>query len=50
MLKVSAMGFSKLQSRFTTVSSILRRFSIPKRQVGNYVYVPKVLIDKILQK
>lgn len=34
----------------STVSSILRRFSIPKRQVGNYVYVPRVLIDKILQK
>ncbi len=34
----------------STVTSIIRRFSIPKMQVGNFVYVPKVLIDKILQK
>lgn len=31
----------------SSVDKIIRRNSIPKRQVGKYVYVPKELIDKI---
>ncbi len=31
----------------STVDNVIRRNSIPKRQVGNYVYVPKEQIDKI---
>ena len=31
----------------STVGKVVRRNSIPKRQVGKYVYVPKELIDKI---
>jgi excisionase family DNA binding protein len=31
----------------STVSNTIRRYSIPKRQVGNFVYVPKEQIDKI---
>jgi excisionase family DNA binding protein len=34
----------------STVSNIIRRNSIPKREVGKFVYVPKELIDKILAK
>ncbi|GHV68822.1 hypothetical protein FACS1894199_16630 [Bacteroidia bacterium] len=34
----------------STISSIIRRNSIPKRQVGKFVYVPKEQIDKILAK
>jgi len=30
------------------LESIIRGFNIPKQQVGNYVYVPKVEIDKIM--
>jgi excisionase family DNA binding protein len=30
-----------------TVSNVIRRNSIPKKQVGKFVYVPKVEIDKI---
>lgn len=30
-----------------TVSAHIRRFSIPTRQIGNYVYAPKSEIDKI---
>jgi excisionase family DNA binding protein len=33
-----------------TVESTIRRFSIPKRQVGSFVYVPKEMIDKIFNK
>lgn len=40
----------KFNANPSTVTSIIRRFSIPKMQVGNFVYVPKVLIDQILQK
>jgi excisionase family DNA binding protein len=32
----------------STVSNIIRRNSIPKREVGKFVYVPKAMIDKIL--
>jgi excisionase family DNA binding protein len=32
----------------STVDKIIRRNSIPKRQVGKFVYVPRVIIDKIL--
>jgi len=31
----------------STVSNTIRRNSIPKRQVGKFVYVPKEMIDKI---
>jgi excisionase family DNA binding protein len=34
----------------STVSNIIRKNSIPKRQVGKFVYVPKTMIDKILAK
>jgi excisionase family DNA binding protein len=34
----------------TTVRTLIRRNSIPKRQFGNFVYVPKIMIDKILTK
>ena len=30
----------------STVDNVIRRNSLPKRQIGNYVYVPKELIDK----
>ena len=32
----------------STVSNIIRRNSIPKREIGKFVYVPKDMIDKIL--
>jgi len=32
----------------STVDKIIRRNSIPKRQVGRFVYVPKIVIDKLL--
>jgi excisionase family DNA binding protein len=32
----------------STVSNVIRRNSIPKKQVGKFVYVPKDEIDKIL--
>ncbi|MDV2444483.1 DNA-binding protein [Elizabethkingia anophelis] len=38
---------SKFGANPSTVSSIIRKFSIPKRQVGNFVYVPKEQIDKV---
>jgi excisionase family DNA binding protein len=31
----------------STVNKTIRRNSIPKRQVGKFVYVPKVMIDRI---
>jgi len=31
----------------STVRSTIRRNSIPQKTVGNYVYVPKIEIDKI---
>jgi excisionase family DNA binding protein len=34
----------------STVSNIIRRNSIPKREVGKFVYVPKEMIDKILAR
>lgn len=34
----------------STVSNVIRRNSIPKRQEGKYVYVPKVLIDNVFSK
>ncbi|GHT84829.1 hypothetical protein FACS189420_2790 [Bacteroidia bacterium] len=34
----------------STVSNIIRRNSIPKREIGKFVYVPKDMIDKILAK
>ncbi len=34
----------------STVSNTIRRNSIPKRQVGKFVYVPKEQIDKIFSK
>lgn len=32
------------------LESIIRAFNIPKRKVGNYVYIPRVEIDKVLNK
>jgi len=37
----------KYKVSLSTVDKIIRRNSIPKRQVGKYVYVPKEQIDKI---
>ncbi|MBF0577203.1 helix-turn-helix domain-containing protein [Dysgonomonas sp. GY617] len=37
----------KFEVSLSTVSNTIRRNSIPKRQVGKFVYVPKELIDKI---
>jgi len=34
----------------STVSNIIRRNSIPKREVGKFVYVPKEMIDKLLAR
>jgi excisionase family DNA binding protein len=34
----------------STVANIIRKNSIPKRQVGKFVYVPKILIDKLLAR
>jgi len=34
----------------STVNNIICRNSIPKRQVGRFVYVPKIMIDKLLAK
>jgi len=34
----------------STVSKVIRRNSIPKRQVGKYVYVPKELIDNVFNQ
>ena len=34
----------------STVSNVIRRNSIPKRQKGKYVYVPKELIDNVFSK
>ena len=34
----------------STVGSIIRKNSIPKRQVGKFVYVPKIMIDKLLAR
>ncbi len=34
----------------STVNNTIRRNSIPKRQVGRFVYVPKELIDEIFAK
>ncbi|KAA6307373.1 hypothetical protein EZS27_040959, partial [termite gut metagenome] len=31
----------------STVSKTIRRYSIPKRQIGKFVYVPKEQIDKV---
>lgn len=33
----------------STVDKTIRKNSIPKRQVGKFVYVPKVMIDKIFR-
>ena len=32
------------------LESIIRAFNIPKRKVGNYVYIPRVEVDKVLNK
>lgn len=37
----------KYSVSLSSVDKIIRRYSIPKRQVGKYVYAPKELIDKI---
>ena len=37
----------KYKGSLSTVDKIIRRNSIPKRQIGKYVYVPKEQIDKI---
>ena len=37
----------KYNVSLSTVNKTIRRNSIPKRQVGKFVYVPKVMIDKI---
>ena len=37
----------KYSVSLSTVDNVIRRNSLPKRQIGNYVYVPKELIDKI---
>ena len=37
----------KYDVSLSTVSNTIRRNSIPKRQVGKFVYVPKEMIDKI---
>jgi transposase len=34
----------------STVSNTIRRNSIPKRQIGKFVYVPKEQIDKIFAR
>ncbi|MCE5331476.1 MAG: helix-turn-helix domain-containing protein [Bacteroidales bacterium] len=34
----------------STVSNLIRRNSIPKREVGKFVYVPKEMIDKLLAR
>jgi predicted DNA-binding transcriptional regulator AlpA len=34
----------------STVGKIISRNSIPKRQVGRFVYVPKIMIDKLLAR
>ena len=34
----------------STVENAIRRNSIPKRQIGNYVYVPKEMIDKLFAR
>jgi len=34
----------------STVKNLICRNSIPKRQVGRFVYVPKIMIDKLLAK
>jgi len=34
----------------STVANIIRRNSIPKRQAGKFVYVPKIMIDKLLAR
>jgi excisionase family DNA binding protein len=34
----------------STVSNIIRRNSIPKREIGKFVYVPKDMIDEILAR
>jgi excisionase family DNA binding protein len=34
----------------STVSNAIRRNSIPKKQIGKFVYVPKVEIDKIFAR
>ena len=32
------------------LESIIRAFNIPKRKVGNYVYIPRIEIDRVLNK
>ena len=32
------------------IRKLIRAFNIPKRKVGNYVYIPRVEIDKVLNK
>ncbi|MDR2757478.1 MAG: helix-turn-helix domain-containing protein [Planctomycetaceae bacterium] len=34
----------------STVAGIIRKNSIPKRQAGKFVYVPKIMIDKLLAR
>jgi len=40
----------KYSVSLSTVDRIIRRNSIPKRQVGKFVYVPQILIDKFLAR
>ncbi|MDR1056754.1 MAG: helix-turn-helix domain-containing protein [Prevotellaceae bacterium] len=40
----------KFEVSLSTVSNTIRRNSIPKRQVGKFVYVPKEQIDKIFAR
>jgi len=37
----------KYSISLSTVHKNIRRYSIPKRQIGNQAYVPKIMIDKI---
>ncbi len=49
--KEDCYTLSQISEKFganpSTVSSIIERFKIPKEKIGNFVYVPKVEIDKI---
>lgn len=38
---------AKYNANPSTVSSVIRKFNIPKKKIGSFVYVPKNLIDKI---
>ena len=41
---------SKFNANPSTVSSVVRKFNIPKKKIGSFVYVPKNLIDEIFDR